>query len=243
MRGWGVVSEASGPKGGRGGDWRFDFSRRDKGSASVTTQTWGGIGARTHRAMTGRPATDLEPSALTARVELLSGERGGDRVSASFGGCGDARGRRGEGERTPGSRVDNSPRRAESRFPVRWDRRGRDRRGAARAERARKRPRGSIRDGDRRPDRVRVSPRGARDAIERSTPALTLRPLFSAKALCCSRWRTEKFNRRRAPETHRRVAEARATTGATAAAETVRAAIITGVVCDQRCASGAGRSR
>ena len=152
-------------------------------------------------------------------------------------------GSRGEGERTPGPRVDNSPRRAESRFPLRWDRRGRDRRGAARAERARKRPRGSIRDGDRRPDRVRVSPRGARDAIERSTPALTLRPLFSAKALCCSRWRTEKFNRRRAPETHRRVAEARATTGATAAAETVRAAIITGVVCDQRCAPGAGRSR
>lgn len=239
-RGGGVVSEASGGRGEGGGDRRFDFSRRDKGSASVTTQTWGGIGARTHRAMTGRPATDLEPSALTARVELSSGERGGVRVSASFGGCA---GSRGEDERTPGPRVDNSPRRAESRFPLRWDRRGRDRRGAARAERARKRPRGSIPDGVRHPDRVRVSPRGARDAIDRSTPALTLRPLFSAKALCCSRWRRMKFNRRRAPETHRRVAEARATTGATAAAETVRAAIITGVVCDQRCATGAGRSR
>ena len=118
------------------------------------------------------------------------------------------------------------------------DRRGRDRRGAARAERARKRPRGSIRDGVRHPDRVRVSPRGARDAIDRSTPALTLRPLFSAKALCCSRWRRMKFNRRRAPETHRRVAEARATTGATAAAETVRAAMITGFVCDQRWPAG-----
>ena len=54
-------------------DGKFDLSR-DKGSAQT-----GGSGRGTHRAITGRPATDLEPSALTARVELLSGKHGGIR--------------------------------------------------------------------------------------------------------------------------------------------------------------------
>ena len=139
--------------------------------------------------MTGRPATDLEPSALTARVELSSGERGGVRVSVRRSVDAETRGAAERTSGRPGREWIIAHGEQSRDFRCDGTGAGRDRRGAARAERARKRPRGSIRDGVRHPDRVRVSPRGARDAIDRSTPARTLRPLFSAKALCCSRWR------------------------------------------------------
>ena len=135
----------------------------------------------THRAITGRPATDLEPSALTARVELLSGEHGGIRSARVVRRpVRELEGPR-EAEHTKAVGVDSPER---SRFPRRCDRR----------------------DGD------RVD--ATRDADAR-TGFTTARP-----------------------DTRRRVAEARATTGATAAAETVRAAMITGFVCDQRWLAG-----
>lgn len=122
----------------------------------------------THRAITGRPATDLEPSALTARVELLSGEHGGIRSARvvrrpvrELEGPRDA-------EHTKAVRVDSPER---SRFPRRCDRRDGDRVDATRDADARERPRVSIHGGRGHPDRVDASRTFTRDAIEPPTPA------------------------------------------------------------------------
>jgi hypothetical protein len=136
---------------------------RDKGSAQT-----GGSVRGTHRAITGRPATDLEPSALTARVELLSGEHGGIRSARvvrrpvrELEGPRDA-------EHTKAVRVDSPER---SRFPRRCDRRDGDRVDATRDADARERPRVSIHGGRGHPDRVDASRTFTRDAIEPPTPA------------------------------------------------------------------------
>ena len=143
-------------------DGKFDLSR-DKGSAQT-----GGSVRGTHRAITGRPATDLEPSALTARVELLSGEHGGIRSARvvrrpvrELEGPRDA-------EHTKAVRVDSPER---SRFPRRCDRRDGDRVDATRDADARERPRVSIHGGCGHPDRVDASRTFTRDAIEPPTPA------------------------------------------------------------------------
>ena len=136
---------------------------RDKGSAQT-----GGSVRGTHRAITGRPATDLEPSALTARVELLSGEHGGIRSARvvrrpvrELEGPRDA-------EHTKAVRVDSPER---SRFPRRCDRRDGDRIDATRDADARERPRVSIHGGCDQSDQVDASRTFTRDAIEPPTPA------------------------------------------------------------------------